>query len=473
MDTQTLAEVGQKKPYISMATIAKYRSKFVSTQKGKAACNVKTVFAFEREDGIVFICSHGYRRSASEVPDYSDVFHYKLAIRKNKKGEKRFIFYRVNRQGNATSVRTSNPNQMRVRMESAALPSYRNNKKVEGIPKAQLKRLLRVVCAFLVKHGVSYRGLSNDPFSMMYQLCYPGSTTFDSETLQQLQCSKFLLGNPVKNTLRTNGKLSKKLIYETIKSKPRAINTALTLARYLRINRSLDHAQQFLKLFSEEKRYFWDDSSPRDNFAVPKLKAKQMRVFDKLGVEELIEVARDHITLCDTFMMIGQLGGVEGFNFNEVEYKSLKELHDHLVELAPNRRYFLGEKEFTHYDFDKEGASMVFCSCLKDKLKDKYDVSYAENTRQLEEQGEKLHNCSFTSPFYHPRIALGNYAIFCIDGKYMFGVNLNNKSVKLEQAVTFCNVEIEQGIYTKLNREVRDALAGSYNYSFRESNGLW
>lgn len=470
MTSQTVLETGKNKPYLSMSIIAKYRSNLTNTEKGKAARRISIIRAFEREDGIVFNCSQGYRTSVSETPDYSDLFHYKLAIRKNKKGEKRFIFYKVNRAGNTSRVRTSNPNQMRDRMFSASLQSYGKNKRVTGLlPKTQIKRLLKVVHTFLDKHGIPYKGLSKDPFSLMYQLCYPASAAFDSETLQKLQCSKFLLRDPVKDTLRTKGKLSRRPIYATVKNQPRAINTALTLARYIRINRSLDHAQQFLKLFSEDKIYFYDDCSPHDNFSLTKLKARQLKVLDRLSVEELIEVAKEHNFLQDTFSMLEQLGGNEGFNFNEIQYRSLRELHDQLARLTPRRRYGL-ESQFTHYDFDVKSAPMMFCEHLKGKLGSKYEVSYAGNTKQLQEHAEKFHNCSF---FYHPRIASGGYGIFCIDGKYMFGVQFNKERVTLDQAVTFCNQKIELDLYTEMNTEIKKALASSYNYTFRESNSLW
>lgn len=451
------------KPYVSMRKIATYRKNLRDTEKGKAAGTVYTLVAFEHDNGITFSCRYG-SRSCGFSPDnlgnleFSDHFLYKLSMRVNKKGEKRFYFYKVNKTGEATvfyrrpPVYTTNPNQMRAKVSLiCSMVKFRN--KSGSIPKAQLQRMLVFIRAFLRKKGVSFKGLSNDPFSLMYQLCYPGSSNFDQDTLKNLGCSKFLLNDPVKDVLKTKGKMSRRLLYGAVKAHPNAAHTTLTIARYLRIHRSLDHSQSFLKELSNRKEYFRDavffnDTTP----CLSKLKVKQLRVFDRLSVGDFIVAMRDFNMVADTFRMLDQVGGVEGLNANQIQYRSLGELHDRLSELTNSNKH----SRFSHFSFKEDGEPMKLCALLEEKMQGKYKVTYAKDTEQLREQAKMMHNCSFS---YHSLIDSGSYAIFCINDEFMFGVNLQVKGkVHLHQAVTYCNGRIDREILKEINNEIDLAL---------------
>jgi hypothetical protein len=359
------------------------------------------------------------------------------------------------------------PNQLRDKIEQVFVDTRPKNKR-SGLPKVQLQRLLSVVRSFLRRNGISYKGLSKDPFCLMYQLCYPGSANFEEQTLLFLGCSRHLRNDPIKEVLRTKGKLSRKLLYEAIKNHPRASNKILILARYIRIHKSLDHAQKFLKAVSECKRYLSDD--PFMLYKVPNLKVSQMKVFDKLEPTEFVEIAKDPLTVSDTFIMIEQLGGNNGFNHEQIQYKTLRELHDQLSQMVPGRGRRGHTLAFKHYDFDATMPPMEFCSLLSERMS-KYKVEYAKNTSELEEQAKKMHNCSF---FYHSSIASGGYAIFCIDDKYMFGVTLTRAKggsivggvAKLDQAVTFCNRKIEEHELDEMNQEIEKVLDGIVEYRY-------
>jgi hypothetical protein len=476
--TQELVkETEKKKPYISMRKIASYRKNLVKTEKGRSANAVFSVVAFEHEGKVSFICGHGCRQSPTDHKFlFSNHFTYTLSLKTNKDGQKRFTFYKVNKDARtgANKVITVSPNRLRDKIEQVFVDTRPKNKR-DGLPKVQLQRLLSVVRAFLRRNGISYKGLSKDPFCLMYQLCYPGSANFHDQTVRNLGCSRHLRNDPLKEVLRTKGKLSRRLLYGAIMNHPRASNKILILARYIRIHKSLDHAQQFLKAVSECKRYLSDD--PFMVYKINSLKVGQMKVFDKLEVTEFVEVVRDSLTVSDTFRMIEQLGGNNGFNHEQIQYKTLRELHDQLSQMVPG----IGRRghtiAFKHYDFDATKPSMEFCSLLSERMS-KYKVEYAKNTLELEEQAKKMHNCSF---FYHSSIASGGYAIFCIDDKYMFGVNLTRAKggsifggiVELDQAVTFCNRKIEEHELREMNQEIERVLSGVVDYWYCGKLGVW
>lgn len=438
----------KKKPYVAMRKIANYRGGLRDTEKGKAARNIYTLFAFEKENGIAFSCRHGSK--GVDGMDFRSFFGFTLSLRENKKGEKKFYFYKIYDGG----VRLTSPNRMRSHME---ITFSSRKKKGCGIPKAQTRRLLSVVRNFLKKHNVPYKGLSSDPFSLMYQLCYPGSRSFDPETLPQLGCSRYLLNDPVTQVLRTKGKLSRKLLYGAIKAHPAAAHTTLTVARHLRINRSLDHAQQFLKDLCHLKdsygERFFDPPTFWSRYSLTKLKSREWKVFDRLEVGEFIQAMRLNGMVRDVFTMLDQVGGMEGFNTDQLQYRTLRELHDQLSDLT-NRKII---SDFSDFPFEGDGYPMKLCALLKEKMQGKYRVTYAKDTDQLRNQARKMHNCSFS---YYPRIQSGQYAIFCVNDEFMFGVHIFEKGdrIELDQAVTFCNRSIDKDTLGEILEEIDKAL---------------
>lgn len=454
----------KEKPYISMRKIASFRRQKVSPQKDKRITNsVFTIIAFEHGDGIAFSCRFGQRRVYNDKAgvlnpfDFDSLFHFKLSIKTRKNGEKRFIFYKVNLGSDQGRVKTVSPNHFRCKFEELCKNHHPKNKTAyNGIPKAQTQRLLSFIRAFLRRHKVSYKWLSDDPFSLMYQLCYPGSTNFDSETLKKLECSKFLLGDPVKKVLGTNGKHSRKLVMEYIKKHPFGINSALSYARYIRITRSLDHAQQFISMISGYGGPIDQSLNGRRVFTPSRFKASQWEVFNKMSLRWIAYAVILPDTVNDTFSMLEQLKANSDFDLSQVQYRSIEELHNRLARLRPRTgNSMVGA--FEHYTFDPDSHPMKFCEELKKRMSDsKFTVTYAKNTMELNEQAKAMHNCSF---FYHGDINRGVYAILCINQKYMFGVRMMGlKYTELDQAVTFHNGTIERDTYNEINREIKSAL---------------
>lgn len=213
------------------------------------------------------------------------------------------------------------------------------------------------------------------------------------------------------------------------------------------------------------------------DFNISKLSAKQMRVFDRVSIEDIVNQFTLDGSIRDVFRMINQLNANEGFNFTQIEYKTIEELHDALVELTPGR----GRKsntEFKHFEF-KSNLAMQICEKLQnDFVDDRYSICYARSTEELQKHADKMHNCSF---FYYGQIRDGLYAIFCVSDsskmKYMFGIRIrqclkkNETRAALDQAVGPCNSRIDDDIFNELNAKIEQALAplARYNYEPRRT----
>ena len=467
----------KKKNYISCKKIASFRSGMKTTEKGRMSSSSYTLFAFEHENSITF--SSRLRSTHGGESAFGDHFKFQLKIRTLKSGEKRFIFY--NLIGRPTGVRTSSPNQMRSKLAILCRKQEDNRKKPmhkdpnRGLYLAQERRLLVFLRGFLKRHGVSTRHLSSDPFSLMTQLCYPGTRGFDDSTLRSISVGEFLLEDPVKIILRTNGKKSKRVLFGAIKKNPLMAQGVLRFAKYIRINRSLDHAQEFLEKMTQERLdRFGQEHRFSDGlfyeYGAKNLKAKQMKVFDRLSIDAIILALYSNMILNDTFRMIHELNANEGFDFSQIEYNSIRELHDALIELTPKRR----KNSFAHFCFKESNPSIQFCKKLQDEFADdRYSICYATGTKELHQLAGIMHNCAF---YYYNRVEKGDYAIFCIkdDGKtkYMFGMNLYYRTdvnclfAKLDQAVAMCNAKIDADVENELNDKIQKALAPSILYSY-------
>lgn len=466
----------KKKSYLSCKKIASFRKGMKKTEKGMVSSSSHTVFAFEREKSITFSCRH--RSVAIDGRSvFADDFLYALKIRTLKSGEKRFVFYRLK----DNRVRTCNANDMRNKFINLCVANEQSRKKKtlrtsEGynVYKNQSQRLIVFIRAFLKRHGVSTRGLSKDPFSLMVQLCYPGTRGFDEKTLQTISTGSFLLQDPVASTLRTNGKKSKRLLLQAIERHPRSSQSILRIAKYLRIHRSLDHAQRFLQ--ETTQRVLVVDNGFYD-FWISKLTAKQMRVFDRVSIEDIVDQLTMEGVIRDVFRMINQLNANEGFSFTQIEYKTISELHNALVELTPGRRS-KSNTQFKHFDFD-DNLAMQLCEKLQNDFShDRYSICYARSTEELQKHADKMHNCAF---FYHGQIRDALYAIFCVNEgskmRYMFGMHIRQWRDKteirasLDQAVGACNSRIDDDVFNELNTKIKQALAplAQYNYEPRRT----
>lgn len=293
------------------------------------------------------------------------------------------------------------------------LPYEERNK---GLYKAQAQRMRSVILAFLKKHNVPVKGLSKDPFSMMVQLCYPGTLYFKEETLRDISTGSFLLDDPVKLVMRTKGKLSRKLVYQAIEKFPKSTQILLKFARYVRVNRSLDDAQKFIQtaVNCEVGTFaFRSIYSDYGAHSIMEASAERLRVLDRIPTDQLARDLAQGREVCDTFNMLAALnqGNGEGFNVRELQYRSIRELHDAIIDTTHFSR---GRRRgFTDYEFDPDSAPMKFCQILLDNFKDdEWKVYFAKNTVELRNHSEKFHNCSFG---YRGMIKSGDYAIFCLD----------------------------------------------------------
>lgn len=455
-----------------------------------------TFFAFEKEDGISFVCrtrSLDYHNGRA----FGDCFRYKLQLRTLKSGKQAFVFYKIapiGLTGRGRAVATSSPNDMRSKLATLVRKQESAKKKPADVSatalyKAQEVRLRAFVRNFLRKKKISFKHLSNDPFSLMFQLCYPGTKNFDDETIRKVMFGAALLDDPVKLALRTNGKKSRRLIYQAIKMQPQGVQSILRIAKYLRVNRSLDSAQKFLELVGQERRdygwrlYITDWRFMED--AIYKLKASQLKFLEPLSEEELAySLLPNHSLYGDTLRMINQVNAAQGqgFDLSAMRYRTLRELHDQLVQMLPGQRRNRRSQAyvFQHYEFDAESLSMKFCARIAETLKDKdHFVVYPKSSNQLQELGEKMHNCAFA---YSADVRDGRYAIFCLASreteklKYMFGYRIERKRIRsprnpeaiheilsctFDQGVGICNERIEERQLESVLQKIKDCLDNS------------
>lgn len=472
MTETTTVQSEKSKRYITYKKIASFRKGMKATEKGKRSASSYTFFAFELSDGIAFLSRY---RNDDMGRNFETHFFYKLKLRTNIKGEKRFIFYHIR-----DSVRTSSPNHLRSKLatlfngqeESRKKP--RNVETSVGLCKTQSKRLLIFIRAFLKKHKIDFKGLSSDPFSLMIQLCYPGTRSFDEPTLLHISTGQLLLDDPVKLALRTKGKKSRKLLCEAIKKHPKGALGILRVAKYIRINRSLDHAQEFLSKILDSREHFIDNMYY--DHQVAKLKAPEISIFDRLSIDEIVNGISNANILNDTFRMIAMANANAGFDYRQIQYTSIDDLHDQLAQALPNRR---SKSQFKHFEFDSNSLAIKFCELLSQSFSsnDSYSIIYAKDTKELHEHATVMKNCAFC---YYSRIHSGSYAIFCVIDKnhrpnqprYMFGAILtkvyDKVIVRLEQAVSYCNQKIEASILENLNNQIEAALEKSASYSWKK-----
>jgi hypothetical protein len=457
------------KPYISYEKIAIFKYKMLRTEKGMRPQSSSTFTAFEREDGISFNC-----RSANHVAWEGDSrfvtsFAYALKMYKNKKGETRFKFYKTPARERG-GPRTSSPEHMRTNLASFLMNvqcKYRRAvippEQVRlGLCKVQMKRLYKFIKAFLDKHGVNYKYLSKDPFVLMSQLCYPGLAVLDDKTAMTCRPGEFFLDDPLKLTLRTKGKKSRKLLHKILKEAPHSCQSVMRMLRYLRINRSLDEAQKFMELLLASNNY---QALPNHHFTrvgrhdanegilgnthlIKNFTAKRMKIFDPVSLESIASVMSDgRWILRDTLMMIdANKENDPTFDYTQIQYRTITQLHDALIANAliamrprPARRGMRGynpaltlheriqSPSFINTEFDENSVHIQFCKALENGFShEQFVITYAKNSAELSEQSQAMHNCSFG---YRGDIASNNFSIFCVSNAdtkkpvYMFGFN--------------------------------------------------
>lgn len=456
----------KKKNYISCKKIAVYRKGLKKTEKGYQAASVRSFFVFEKEDGLIF----NFREKRGQGL-FVNIVSFKLKAAKNKAGEIKFRLYRFTGE----TVQTVSPNKMRAVIEM--ISSH------DGFAKVHKRRLLSSVRAFAKKQGVSTKYLSDDPVDLVIQLCYPGTRNFEHLTLRGISTGKFLLDDPAKLALKTNGKLSRKLVYQAIKLNPLGAQFLLRIAKYIRVHRSLDEAQKFLKGIIDINggaRLF--DAAFCD-YRIAKERRPQdftentLKILGPVSTDNILRFFAGHrlFFFTDSISMIRELNANQGFDFTAIRYSTLEELHDQLVAMTGRRRR--GGKavfQFTHYDFSPSSLPMKTCQALAEKFNrdaDEYKIVYASNTLDLQTQAESMKNCAF---FYRDRINLGEYIVFCVQkkdeagvfrDKYMFGYRVyrahredGRHYITLDQAVGKCNATIDEKVFKMLAKKIDECL---------------
>jgi hypothetical protein len=484
----------QPKNCISYRKIATFRTGMKPTESGgRMSSSSFTFFAFEKRDGISFTC-RARNISCADGRVFDDYFRYKLQLRTLKSGRQSFVFYKIRciNAAGGKAVSTSTPNDMRSRLASLVLKQESNRKKprfsilVSDLPAlyaAQQERLLSFVRKFLRGKKISFKHLSKDPFSLMFQLCYQGAIGFDDSTIKKVTIGAALLDDPVRLALRTNGKKSRRLVYQAIKAHPEGAQSILRVAKYLRVNRSLDSAQSFLELVKNEPVRIIDWRFMED--AVYRLKASELKFLSPLSENELVRSLLLHYTLYgDTVRMLRQVNAAEGqgFDLSVMRYKTLRELHDQLIRMLPGQRGGGSRYKFEHYEFDTDCLSMKFCDYIaRNFSSDDYSVVYPRSSQELQSLASKMHNCAFA---YSSNIKDGSYAIFCLTSRetgrpeYMFGYSLQKFrfkyrdlsgdfsseagkcAVTFNQAVGACNRQIEEPFFGEVINKIRGLLEG-------------
>ena len=471
--------LSEKKKYLNYLKVASFRKGFSNTEKGKKSKNGFSLHVFEKEDGVVFSCRSRFSSGSPSVSFFQDFFKFKLRVFKTKNGETKFRFYNIMQRIGAPVARTCSPVLMQSKLRQIVTEiergktksKYNENAIKGGLYIAQQKRLISFLRKFLIRHGVSTKSYSKNPLVLLTQLCYPGTKAFSDETIgRRLSCGQFLLDDPAKLALRSNGKRSRKLIYQVIAASPCTTQSILRMAKYIRITRSLDHAQRFLSRFSADTNLcLHDDTNHIIN--VSRLPAKHLRMLDAFSEDALYEAFVDEAGFfIDSMLMMRDINAENGFGLGDIRPRTIHELHDALIDVSPNRKR---KKKFNDYSFSEDLASIKFCKTLAANFGDDiHDIEYAKDTSQLRKQAEKMHNCAFG---YHLAINNGGYAVFCIKKYdslfYMFGVRLYSKHATLDQAVTHCNRSIDPVALKELNAKIAAAVKGKYEYNF-DSRGL-
>jgi hypothetical protein len=463
----------KKKPYLKIVKIGVYRKGLTKTEKGYKANQVRSFLIFEKENALVFSFRH-----AENGRQFFTAATFMLKAFETKAGEKRFRFYKLGSPQHP--VQTTSPNRFR---------SIVNHFSGYEFPKSHARRLLSAVRAFAKKNGVKTKYMSDDAIDLIIQLCYPGTIGFDHLTMLNVTTGKFLLGDPTKLALATNGKRSKKLVYQAMKLHPAGVQTILRVAKYLRVNRSLDDAQKFLQAVIDCDRvtgsrlfdHSLTDSRRRKEKHVQDFSAKTMKILDPLSTEEICNYFSSAriFYLNDSLMMINQLSlNREGFDYTAIQYRTIQQLHDALVEMSGRRRGAGGRSvvPFEHYEFEPTSEPMKACRSLAEKFNDDstpYRIIYPHGTLELQQYADKMKNCAF---FYKDRIRMGEYIIFCIeekqgDGeykmKYMFGYRIyyvpNGGDcrfyISLDQAVGKCNADIDLKVSKLLISKINECLS--------------
>lgn len=465
------------KPYLAATKIGVYRTGKYKTEKGWRANNVKSLIVFEKENILTF----SIRQLQGSAFQYVAI--YKLCAYLTKSGETRFVFYRFI-GNNFQSIRTSSPNSLRSVFATL-------NKK-PALPKIHLQRLYQVISKFAKKYKVKTKHLSKDPVSLLVQLCYPGTINFNEDTLSRVSLGKYLKQDSVKLCLNTNGKYSRKLLYQAIEKSPYSAQFILTIARYYRIHNSLDDAQKFIHAFIQasdqrfncigtritgfiEFDFYSSTSSSIQN--KPASFFKFLKQIPVIGPGSLIHYMENNRTfyIRDTFRMLEDLNGNQGFDITNIVYRSLGELHDALAAVHPTTNRRKVKNTFTHYDFDPDSTSMQICEQLSSFFNNQqrwindsiYRMVYPKGTKMLLDQANEMHNCSF---YYRDDIKNQSYIIFCLQKyllsscewktQYMFGYRVQQQwglakenknplqlvSLVYDQAVGKCNKTIEPGL---------------------------
>jgi hypothetical protein len=514
-----MSESSVVKPEVKVTKIGVYRTGKYKTKTGWSARNVKSLMVFEKDNILTF----SIRQLISTINRFEHVAIFKLRAYKTKSGEQRFVFYHFSGTGMST-IRTTTP----LKFYSILSTLVKSGK----LPKVHQTKLLRVITAFVKKYNIKTKYLSKNFIHLLIQVCYPGTVNFNDQTLAKISTGRFFKSDPTRLVLGTQGKYSKKLIYQAIEICPSCTQSILRLAHYYRVHRSLDEAQRFLKEYIDLMSlpgnhyvyprtrvfYEWDFyGSNNKSFAnIPSKQLEFLKALPSTGPNSILHALQNHnITYFrDALGMLEEQSKDESFNLADIQYNSIIELHDALVEkqLATVGTKKKKKPQFEDYEFDVESPQIKINQQLADTFNNvdgmyrevlcptknkplKWRFVFPSGTKELEQYAVQMHNCSFG---YRDSIKSHTYILFCIQEmtsqelfktRYMFGYTVYGKQWKrnedtgkkylptdfdlyYDQSVSYCNNPIEQET-SKLLKNIIKEIASSIDVFVKDESLLW
>jgi hypothetical protein len=335
-------------PYMNICRFAPNRHSGGANYRIKPAWVVQ---AFANSSNVAFTISHVYDGKATAVKKYI------LSFRNRKDGSRAFYFKELTARyynGRVTwRVRHSTPYRFLSELLNI-IRLIRRPQKISSaqVPCAQAARIKLVVNSFILKHhpnGKKFlRYCPKSPFDTMFLCVYPGYEMFAGASLDCLPMSKDAKDDSkkfVKRLLKTNGNTTRRLLIAAAKDRlsyfPNFKTLFFALKNVSRIY-GLDNATKLITPNSTawyKKSGFNFFESGGDLLKSKLVSVKQFKHYtyrhflELFGINtEARETDMELVTLCrDTGRMIVRLGGIP----MDIEHKSLKELHDALVERLP------------------------------------------------------------------------------------------------------------------------------------------
>lgn len=381
--------------------------------------------AFDREDGIAFNISLFSKRT-NDKPLYRKVESYKFRIFRRKDNTVSFTFLKI-RDGR---IRTSDP---------LTSLNYLYTRRVKGEMKQGLlprhKRKIKILLdAFCKRNKINTRYLSKDPLMRMRELCYPGSTEFNS--IPNFKPNLFFKGNPSKICLKTNGKKSKNLLLEIVKKFPDRNKDVLSEINVIRKIFGLDKSQQYIELLLKGTAEFLPRHPNPEDINIARIKLYKQLTFDK--VMKILSL-RPYL-IYDTIRMYSEHDIVIPENF-----QTGIELHDNFaIQCGKNRNRISNE-------IPKNKTIDEIVDSWDDE---EYFLDIPEKTDTLYHWSAVMRNCVSS---YSRQIVNKTYFIIGIKDsqelKFNVGFNVDRNTLSLQQWSGLGNSSIPTELQTRFAKQ--------------------